>query len=562
MKKPIHIFSQGPQTSSQGVTFDFKPEVLKEIVKTYDQGTHHAPIRIGHEDNDKTPAWGWVEGLKVNRNGELIADVDFTPQMEGFIKDKLYRKVSASFYQPDCKSNPTPGKWYLRHVAMLGGQPPAVKGLKDFAYSDMSTLEGVSDFVMGNSITPEDDDDESTTEDRAVVKKARKASKKQDKEDKEEKLKEDIKKEIEEEQKEKEELKEKIEKEIEEQSAISSSQEKTSQEKTSEEGEGADSGDDSDSGANDNNNDNDDGDDGDGDDGDNKETAGVVNNAEVLDKAALVDRLAKDFGGLEFSEVLGVLAEKDKEVLLGIVKDGDLDRLNTLIGNSNSSFDSSEGFKLGAKNLWDSLKGRSYYESCKMQFGEGKISNLCKKEYLGFISTLKDVQEYAEDMSKEYPKALNQLFVEFDHEQKELDYNEKIKELEVKNQQLETEKQKEIVAKNRSRINSFVENLYEQGKLVPAIIEKETLVDYIESLEQISCEFGEFTNLTKNGTGATRLMDLLNNLPTVVEYKEVVRQDSPIPEVNMDFHEAAMKLSKEKNIEFVEALKMTMYPDK
>ena len=58
----------------------------------------------------------------------------------------LYKKVSASFYSPDSKINPEPGKWSLRHVALLGAQPPAIKGLKGFAYEE--SPDGVLDFAV------------------------------------------------------------------------------------------------------------------------------------------------------------------------------------------------------------------------------------------------------------------------------------------------------------------------------------------------------------------------------------------------------------------------------
>ena len=47
-----------------------------------------------------------------------------------------FKKRSASFYPPQAPNNPTPGKWYLRHVAFLGAQPPAVAGLKDIQFSE------------------------------------------------------------------------------------------------------------------------------------------------------------------------------------------------------------------------------------------------------------------------------------------------------------------------------------------------------------------------------------------------------------------------------------------
>ena len=44
-----------------------------------------------------------------------------------------FKKRSASFYPPGHPANPTPDRPYLRHVGFLGAQPPAVKGLADFA---------------------------------------------------------------------------------------------------------------------------------------------------------------------------------------------------------------------------------------------------------------------------------------------------------------------------------------------------------------------------------------------------------------------------------------------
>ena len=142
----VHIFSPGTQTSAQGVTREFTKQDLKQVVESYDAGLHEAPIVIGHEMNDKVPSWGWVKGVKM-KGTDLFAEVEFTPQMGGFINDGLYKKVSASFYSPESKINPEPGKWSLRHVAMLGGQPPAVKGLQGFAYSELE--DGVVDFATG-----------------------------------------------------------------------------------------------------------------------------------------------------------------------------------------------------------------------------------------------------------------------------------------------------------------------------------------------------------------------------------------------------------------------------
>jgi hypothetical protein len=52
------------------------------------------------------------------------------------VADGRVKKRSSSFYHPKDPANPVPGVWYLRHVAWLGAQPPAVKGLKDVAFSE------------------------------------------------------------------------------------------------------------------------------------------------------------------------------------------------------------------------------------------------------------------------------------------------------------------------------------------------------------------------------------------------------------------------------------------
>ncbi len=151
MIKEVHIFKAGTQTSAQGVTREFTVNDLKQIADSYTPTVHEAPIRIGHEDNDKVPAWGWVKDVKV-KGDNLFAEIDFSPMAEEYIKNGLYKKVSASFYSPDSKINPEPGKWSLRHVALLGAQPPAVKGLKGFAYEEGA--DGVLDFAV-TALSPE-----------------------------------------------------------------------------------------------------------------------------------------------------------------------------------------------------------------------------------------------------------------------------------------------------------------------------------------------------------------------------------------------------------------------
>lgn len=134
--KRFSIFRTGKHTAMSGVTLDFSAEQLKAAVAAYDPSLHEAPLTVGHPQ-DNLPAYGWVKGLHYNEEtGEV--DIDSHQVEESFeemVGKGRFKKRSASWYLPDSPSNPKPGTLYLRHVAFLGAQPPAVKGLKDVAFA-------------------------------------------------------------------------------------------------------------------------------------------------------------------------------------------------------------------------------------------------------------------------------------------------------------------------------------------------------------------------------------------------------------------------------------------
>jgi hypothetical protein len=139
----VHCFTAGTQTSAQGVTRDFSVKDLKQVAESYDPVIHEAPVRVGHEDSDKVPSFGWVKGFQM-RGNKLYADVEFTPEMSDMLRNGNYKKVSISMYSPESGINPTPGKWSARHLAVLGATPPAVKGLEGIQFSEQN---GVFEFA-------------------------------------------------------------------------------------------------------------------------------------------------------------------------------------------------------------------------------------------------------------------------------------------------------------------------------------------------------------------------------------------------------------------------------
>lgn len=143
--RKIEIFRAGTHTAMSGREVTMTTEDLDAIAKAYDPAVFAAPLVVGHpKTND--PAYGWVKSLSVEGD-TLVAEVDdVDPEFAQIVRDGRYRKISASFYLPDSKQNPTPGVYGLRHVGFLGAAAPAVKGLKpvQFAADDELTI----DFAM------------------------------------------------------------------------------------------------------------------------------------------------------------------------------------------------------------------------------------------------------------------------------------------------------------------------------------------------------------------------------------------------------------------------------
>ena len=141
--KSIPIFRAGVQTAADGSTCEFSAADLQAVVDAYDPALHEAPLCVGHP-RDNLPAYGWVKGLEF-ADGELRAVPDqVDPAFAEMVNAGRFKKRSASFYLPDAPTNPKPGSMYLRHVAFLGAQPPAVKGLRDVQFADAE--EGVVEF--------------------------------------------------------------------------------------------------------------------------------------------------------------------------------------------------------------------------------------------------------------------------------------------------------------------------------------------------------------------------------------------------------------------------------
>lgn len=144
----LHIFRAGTHTSAEGARLTFTEADLDAIVASYDPAVHEAPLVLGHPKHDD-PAYGWVRSLR-RAGPDLEATVDFSDASFAEQVRTAYKKRSASFYLPDAPENPKPGTYYLRHLGLLGAQPPALKGLRPASFADGK--RGFKTFAEGDAI--------------------------------------------------------------------------------------------------------------------------------------------------------------------------------------------------------------------------------------------------------------------------------------------------------------------------------------------------------------------------------------------------------------------------
>lgn len=150
LPQAIEIFRAGRHIDDAGQAHAFSPADIEGMAASYDPALREAPLTVGHP-KDNLPAYGWVQSLQSSSTGVLTMSAhQVEPQFAEMARAGRFKKRSASFYPPHSPNNPTPGRWYLRHVAFLGAQPPAVAGLKDLQFCDSTAS---SDAVSFSSVS-------------------------------------------------------------------------------------------------------------------------------------------------------------------------------------------------------------------------------------------------------------------------------------------------------------------------------------------------------------------------------------------------------------------------
>ncbi len=151
----IEVFKDGTFKPMSGGGISFSKEDVRTVAINYSPTVFEAPIVVGHPKSDH-PAYGWVSSLKVE-GGKLLADADQVElQFAEMVKAGRFKKVSITLFSPRAQGNPTPGKYYLKHVGFLGAAAPAVPGLKPVSLSaddnETITLAGDISFSQGDEL--------------------------------------------------------------------------------------------------------------------------------------------------------------------------------------------------------------------------------------------------------------------------------------------------------------------------------------------------------------------------------------------------------------------------
>lgn len=136
--KPFDIFSAGKHVAKDGRVLTFTEAQIREGVAAYNPALHEAPIVIGHPEASGAPAYGWIKKLAIDdkAGGVVVAEPhQLASAFEEGVQAGHWKKRSAAWFLPDTPGNPTPGKLYLHHVAFLGANAPAIKGLREVQFN-------------------------------------------------------------------------------------------------------------------------------------------------------------------------------------------------------------------------------------------------------------------------------------------------------------------------------------------------------------------------------------------------------------------------------------------
>jgi transcriptional regulator with XRE-family HTH domain len=160
----IPIFRAGRHRSANGVEREYSVGDLAEMAVTYSPDRFKAPVIVSHDTkgiaDKQLPyselAYGFPDRLKVVGDKLVASFSRIVPQVVDWWRSGQLLGLSPSFYMPNNPHNPTPGRWHLRHIALLGKTPPAVKGIgAEFSEDELITSFAEDEQSISFSFDPQ-----------------------------------------------------------------------------------------------------------------------------------------------------------------------------------------------------------------------------------------------------------------------------------------------------------------------------------------------------------------------------------------------------------------------
>ena len=138
---------------------DWPKERVQKMVEAYDPDKNfEAPVVIGHRwygnDDAYQYAHGWVRSLRMDGAGKVFAEVDeFSAEVKKAAAEKKLRYISVEITEYDKREEAAAP--YLRAIALLGRDTPAVQGAKlptlfskdGYAVSEIDKENGITAFT-------------------------------------------------------------------------------------------------------------------------------------------------------------------------------------------------------------------------------------------------------------------------------------------------------------------------------------------------------------------------------------------------------------------------------
>ena len=128
--KWCEIFRTGTHTANNGQTISVTEQDLDEIIKNFSEKNPDVPLVIGHPKIN-APAYGWVDKLKREGNKLFASFKEVSNEFSQWVNKGLYKNRSISLAEGNV----------LKHIGWLGAEPPAIKGLENYQFSEDENLQ-------------------------------------------------------------------------------------------------------------------------------------------------------------------------------------------------------------------------------------------------------------------------------------------------------------------------------------------------------------------------------------------------------------------------------------